>query len=108
MNGRIDEVGIWKRVLTSDERTAIYNGGAGLPLFNAYANSATIDLSAAAGAASLAALVGSGSLGALSGASAGGPMMWIGAGSLPASATISAVSLASYLSTAVLQMSGRC
>ena len=25
----IDEVGIWKRVLTSDERTALYNSGAG-------------------------------------------------------------------------------
>jgi len=29
-NGRIDEVGFWKRVLTADERTALYNGGAGL------------------------------------------------------------------------------
>lgn len=26
----IDEVGIWKRVLTSDERSALYNSGAGL------------------------------------------------------------------------------
>lgn len=26
----IDEVGIWKRVLTSDERTTLYNSGAGL------------------------------------------------------------------------------
>jgi len=29
-DGLIDEVGFWKRVLTSDERTALYNGGAGL------------------------------------------------------------------------------
>jgi hypothetical protein len=28
--GTIDEVGIWKRVLTSGERTALHNGGAGL------------------------------------------------------------------------------
>lgn len=28
-NGLIDEVGFWKRVLTSDERTSLYNGGAG-------------------------------------------------------------------------------
>jgi hypothetical protein len=27
--GTIDEVGIWKRVLTATERTALYNGGAG-------------------------------------------------------------------------------
>lgn len=30
MDGIIDEVGFWKRVLTSDERTQLYNGGAGL------------------------------------------------------------------------------
>lgn len=29
-DGRIDEVGFWKRVLTSTERTQLYNGGAGL------------------------------------------------------------------------------
>ena len=29
-NGRIDSVGIWKRVLTSPERAALYNAGAGL------------------------------------------------------------------------------
>lgn len=29
MNGRIDEVGFWKRVLTAGERTALYNAGAG-------------------------------------------------------------------------------
>jgi len=29
-DGRIDEVGFWKRVLTSDERTSLYNSGAGL------------------------------------------------------------------------------
>jgi hypothetical protein len=29
-DGRIDEVGIWKRVLTATEITALYNGGAGL------------------------------------------------------------------------------
>ena len=28
-DGRIDEVGYWKRVLTSDEKTALYNGGSG-------------------------------------------------------------------------------
>ncbi len=28
-NGPIDEVGIWSRVLTAAERTALYNGGAG-------------------------------------------------------------------------------
>lgn len=30
-DGLMDEWGFWKRVLTSDERTALYNGGAGLP-----------------------------------------------------------------------------
>lgn len=30
MAGRIDQVGFWKRILTADERTALYNGGAGL------------------------------------------------------------------------------
>jgi hypothetical protein len=29
-NGRIDEVGFWKRVLTADERTKLWNGGNGL------------------------------------------------------------------------------
>ena len=29
MDGRIDEVGFWKRVLTSTEKTDLYNGGAG-------------------------------------------------------------------------------
>jgi hypothetical protein len=29
-DGRIDEVGIWSRVLTAAERTQLYNGGAGL------------------------------------------------------------------------------
>ncbi|MDP3722930.1 MAG: LamG-like jellyroll fold domain-containing protein [Candidatus Omnitrophota bacterium] len=29
MGGRIDEVGIWKRVLTTQERTDLYNNGAG-------------------------------------------------------------------------------
>lgn len=29
-NGRIDEVGFWKRMLTSQERSDLYNGGAGL------------------------------------------------------------------------------
>jgi hypothetical protein len=32
MNGRIDEVGIWKRILTDEERAALYNQGTG----NAY------------------------------------------------------------------------
>lgn len=30
-NGLVDEVGFWKRVLTSAEITALYNGGSGLP-----------------------------------------------------------------------------
>lgn len=30
MDGRIDEIGFWKRVLTAAERTALYAGGAGL------------------------------------------------------------------------------
>lgn len=30
LDGRLDQVGIWKRVLTSGERTALYNSGAGL------------------------------------------------------------------------------
>lgn len=30
MDGVMDMVGIWKRVLTSDERTQLYNGGSGL------------------------------------------------------------------------------
>lgn len=30
LNGRVDEVGLWKRVLTAPERTALYNSGAGL------------------------------------------------------------------------------
>ena len=30
-NGLIDEIGFWKRVLTAQEITALYNGGAGLP-----------------------------------------------------------------------------
>ena len=29
LDGSIDEVGIWKRVLTAEERTFLYNGGAG-------------------------------------------------------------------------------
>ena len=29
-NGLIDAVGVWKRLLTSDEKTALYNGGNGL------------------------------------------------------------------------------
>jgi hypothetical protein len=29
-DGLIDEVGVWKRVLTSDERAALYNGGGGV------------------------------------------------------------------------------
>jgi hypothetical protein len=29
MDGRVDQVGIWKRILTTDELTALYNGGNG-------------------------------------------------------------------------------
>ena len=29
-DGRMDEIGFWKRVLTAAERTALYNGGSGL------------------------------------------------------------------------------
>lgn len=32
IDGGVDEVAIWNRVLTSDERTRVYNGGDGLPL----------------------------------------------------------------------------
>lgn len=39
VDGRIDEMGFWKRVLTSGERTQLYNGGAGL----AYPFSASSD-----------------------------------------------------------------
>jgi hypothetical protein len=31
LNGQVDELGFWKRVLTPAERTALYNGGAGKP-----------------------------------------------------------------------------
>lgn len=31
LDGNVDEVGFWKRLLTSGERTSLYNGGAGLP-----------------------------------------------------------------------------
>lgn len=30
IDGRVDAVGIWHRLLTADERTALYNGGAGI------------------------------------------------------------------------------
>jgi hypothetical protein len=30
MNGRIDEVSFWKRILTADERMTLYNSGNGL------------------------------------------------------------------------------
>jgi hypothetical protein len=30
VDGVLDEVAVWKRVLTSDDRTALYNGGSGL------------------------------------------------------------------------------
>ena len=29
MDGRLDQVGVWKRVLTADERTWLYNSGNG-------------------------------------------------------------------------------
>ncbi len=40
MNGSIDEVGFWKRVLTQDERTYLYNKGRGvsLPFYNTTGN----------------------------------------------------------------------
>jgi hypothetical protein len=31
MNGRLDEIGVWNRALTTDEITALYNSGSGLP-----------------------------------------------------------------------------
>ncbi len=31
LNGNLDEIGFWKRLLTPEEMTALYNGGAGLP-----------------------------------------------------------------------------
>lgn len=44
-DGLIDEVGFWKKVLTSDERTLLYNGGNGLPY--PFAFTATAAVSAA-------------------------------------------------------------
>ena len=29
-DGLIDEVGVWSRLLTADEKTALYNSGSGL------------------------------------------------------------------------------
>ena len=52
MNGRIDQVGFWKRALTSAERTQLYNGGAGL----SYA--AMVALSSPGGAGSAGASLG--------------------------------------------------
>ena len=41
MTGKIDTVGIWKRVLTADERTELWNAGAGLepPFVSVYSQS---------------------------------------------------------------------
>lgn len=33
MNGAVDEVGVWHRTLTADEKTYLYNGGAGRSLY---------------------------------------------------------------------------
>jgi hypothetical protein len=40
-NGRLDQAGFWKRVLTSGERTTLYNGGAGLSYAGVLAGGAT-------------------------------------------------------------------
>lgn len=42
-DGLIDEVGFWKRVLTDDERTALYNDGDGLPYSEFGAGGETYD-----------------------------------------------------------------
>jgi hypothetical protein len=34
LNGRIDEAGFWKRILTADEMTKLYNNGSGWPFVN--------------------------------------------------------------------------
>jgi hypothetical protein len=41
LNGRLDEVGFWKRVLTASERGALYNNGAGRPYLNLTASEKT-------------------------------------------------------------------
>lgn len=46
LNGLVDEVGFWKRVLTSQERTDLYNGGAGLP-FSSFSGTTDIAFDAA-------------------------------------------------------------
>jgi len=45
-DGMIDEVGLWKRVLTSAEITALYNGGAGLA-YSSFGGGGTFTASAA-------------------------------------------------------------
>jgi hypothetical protein len=49
-NGRIDQVGFWKRVLTSQDRTDLYNGGNGLA-FSGFSGTYTLSGSATTGAA---------------------------------------------------------
>lgn len=41
-NGMIDEVGFWKRTLTTQERTDLYNSGAGLPYSSFGGGAATV------------------------------------------------------------------
>lgn len=47
LDGRVDEVGFWKRVLTSQERADLYNGGAGLAYPFGAASGATLALASA-------------------------------------------------------------
>lgn len=61
-DGLIDEVGFWKRVLTSGERTQLYNGGSGL----AYPLSTGVTVTPAAAAAKAAAVAPSVRLGSVS------------------------------------------
>lgn len=45
MDGRLDEAAVWKRVLTTQERTDLYNGGAGLA-YSAFSGTYTLSGSA--------------------------------------------------------------
>ncbi len=44
-DGLIDEVGIWRRVLTAGENTTLYNGGAGLPYSDINPTAASVNRS---------------------------------------------------------------
>jgi hypothetical protein len=57
MNGRLDQWGLWKRVLTSQERTDLYNGGSGLS-YAAMSSGGGATATPAQGALSLAGTTG--------------------------------------------------